>query len=418
MILGLAVLALAGLQWREPASALASARQGESAIERVMGVEELLGAARAAEAKGALADADAMLRRVLLMSPGDRRGVEALRRLHEHPNFRLPTDEEGVRAALGQLGPGYHVTETKHFVVISDCDASWRRRREALLERAFNEVMRFASQSGIPAYPPATKLLCVMLEEHEAYEAFGRAHDHVHNHWVAGYYASESNRVVLYNDRTNPGLVEAERQLDDLLGRAGEGRRRARELGGERGEALEARALEIEAFVAGERARLSERVETRSEAKAIHEAAHLIAFNCGIQLRSRRYPFWITEGFATGFETEHPNRSFGPDRACAEREAQFDGVLAEGRLEGLAEFVSRLRASDDADRADAEYAQSYALFRHVARFHRDELAGLLADIAAEPPGEVTPARHLELFERRFGDAAKFERRWVRLEGGS
>ena len=393
---------------------MASAREdGATAVESVA---SLLDAAASAEADADFRSADRFLRRALRLDPRDPRAPEALRRLHEHPEFRLPADDEGVREALSQLGPGYRVTETRHFVVISDCDAAWRRRREALLERAYHEVQRFAELSGIPAYPPASKLLCAMLEEHDAYEAFGRAHDHVHNHWVAGYYASESNRVVLYNDRTNPGLVEAERQLDELLERAAKGRRRAKEVGGEHGRALDERADEVEAFVATERARLSERVEIRSEAKALHEATHLIAFNCGLQLRSRRYPLWITEGLATGFETETPQRAFGPDRPCAEREAQFDGVLAEGRVEPLAGFVGRLRASEKADRADAQYAQSYALFRHVARYHRDELAGLLADIAGEPAGEISPARHVELFEGRFGPVERFERRWLRLQG--
>ncbi len=325
-------------------------------------------------------------------------------------------DAEAIRSTLAQLGPGFHVTETRHFVVISDCDAQWRSRREALLERTYRQVTRFAARIGVPTRPPASKLMCVMLQDHDAYEAFGRAHDRIHHHWVAGYYAAEPNRVVLYDDRTNPGLLEAERKLEALERKAEEARARASDLDGRPPAAeLEAHAAKIEAFVRDERARLGTSVDVRSEAKTIHEAAHLVAFNCGLQSRSHRYPMWVTEGLATSFETDDPERPFGPDRPYEHREAQFRDALDAGAIEPLGAFLGRTRPDGAAERADAQYAQSYALFRYLARFHRDELGALLRDIAAEPPGEISASRHVELFERRLGPVGPLERRWLRHE---
>ena len=375
----------------------------------------LLGAAAGARQRGTLREAESLLRRAIGVGGRDGRPAAMLRALYAEEDLALPVDEEAVRAALATLGPGYRVTDTRHFVTVSDCDPAWRARREALLERTYHEVMRFAERIGLPAYPPSAKLLCVMMHDHDAYQAFGRATDDVQAHWVAGYYAGANNRIVLYDDETGPTVIEAGAKLDALAGQASLARTQAREASGTKAAMLRDHADTLEKFIRDERARLERDMEVRSEAKTIHEAAHLIAFNCGLQARSRRYPMWITEGLATGFETDTPERSFGPDRAYADREAQFDRVRDDGRLERLRTFVGRVRTSDDAEKAEAEYAEVYGIFRHIARFHREDLAALLSDIAAEPPGEISPERHLEMFERRFGSVERLERKWLRLE---
>lgn len=379
-------------------------------------VAALLGAARRAQERGAMREAETLLRSLIVPGGDDTRAAAMLAELYEREGLALPVDEEAVRDVLATLGPGYRVTDTRHFVIVSDCDPAWRARREALLERTYHEVFRFAAQLGVPAHPPASKLLCVMMRDHGAYQAFGRTGDGVRAHWVAGYYAGGSNRVVLYDDETGPAVLGAAGKLDALEAQAAEARAGARSAGGAAADALLAQAERIERFVRDERDRLRRHTEVRSEAKTIHEAAHLIAFNCGLQARSHRYPMWITEGLATAFETEDPRRSFGPDRPCPAREEQFDRVREAGGLEPLRAFVGRVEAGDDGEAADALYAQSYGLFRHVARFHRAELAALLADVAGEPPGEISAQRHAELFERRFGPVERFERRWLRLEG--
>lgn len=378
-------------------------------------VERLLAGARSAIARGTLREAEMLLRHAIEIDAGDQRAPAMLRGLYENEGLTLLTDEEAVRSTLAELGPGYHVNDTKHFVIVSDCDPIWRARREALLERTYHEVMRAADQFGIQAYPPASKLLCVMMHDHDAYQAFGRANDDVQAHWVAGYYAGGSNRMVLYDDETGPTAVDERAKLDDLEAQAADARAKARRTTGKSSAALRDRAAKIERFVREERARLERDTEVRSEAKTIHEAVHLIAFNCGLQVRSRRYPMWITEGLATGFETDDPERSFGPDRAYEQREEEFDRMREQGRLERLRSFAGRLRASDDPDKAEAEYAESYALFRHLFRFHRRELAALLTDIARQPPGEIPSERQVELFERRFGPVDRVGRRWLRLE---
>lgn len=420
----LALIAVA-MGWRAVSSSQgvsrAHAAGAGSSMVNAESLEALLAASDAAIERGELLTADAILRRAIVGWPREREAARRLVALHERSDFRQPVDDEAVREVVAALGPGYRVGETSHFVVVSNCDSGWTRRREALLERAYHEVMRFAEKIGASVYPAREKMVCVMIRDHAAYKSFGETHDRVHEHWVAGYYAGGSNRVVLYNDETNPALVEAGRKLDEFERQAEAAQRAARDAARRsdpRAEAMRAQAEQLTAYVETQRKTLGEATTIRSESKTVHEAAHLIAYNCGLQSRAHRYPLWITEGLATCFETDNPDRSFGPDRAFAPREEQFDEVRASGVLEGLTAFVGRMRPSSEADKADAEYAQAYALFRFVARFHADELAGLLADIRAEPSGDIDALRHVELFEARFGRADRFERRWLRLEDDS
>lgn len=419
----LALIALA-MGWRvvssSPGMSRAHAAGSGSSLAGTETLGGLLAASDAAIERGELLAADAILRRAIVVWPRESEAAARLIALHDRSDFRRPVDDEAVREVVSALGPGYRVGETSHFVVVSNCEPGWTRRREALLERAYHEVMRFAARIGARVYPAREKMVCVMIRDHAAYKAFGEAHDRVHDHWVAGYYAGGSNRVVLYNDETNPALIEAGLKLDEVARQAEAAQRLAREAARRsdpRAEGLRAQAEQLSAYVEAHRKTLDEATTIRSESKTVHEAAHLIAYNCGLQSRAHRYPLWITEGLATCFETDNPDRSFGPDRAFSPREEQFDEVREAGVLEGLTSFVGRLRPSSEADKADAEYAQAYALFRFVARFHADELAGLLEDIRAEPSGDIDSLRHIEMFEARFGRADRFERRWLRLEDG-
>jgi hypothetical protein len=170
-----------------------------------------------------------------------------------------------------------------------------------------------------------------------------------------------------------------------------------------------------------QRAELERQARAASVSKTLHEAAHLVAFNCGLQSRAHQYPFWMSEGLAACFEAageEEARRGrFGPEYENPTREREFAQALNEGALIPLEAFVEMVVVpgahGGDEETARVMYAQGYAFFRWAYRYEKERLAALFMDIAAEPPGMIGPRRQGELFARRFGDPGALEARWLR-----
>src|SRR4051812_18080278 len=301
--------------------------------------------ADAAWAGGDLPKADRLYRDAWADATQRDRAAEALHRLHREQGFRLPIDEETVRATLRTLGPGFSRYESAHFVVLSDCATEWSRKRGELLEETRRAFFRIADKMHIPACPPREKLVCILFKDHGHYRAFARANDGLSASWVAGYYATHSNRVVFYNDEDSPGTVAARERLSSDQQRARDFRDRASQADqdrqGDLARRLHASADDLDKQVHTQEEQLKRHAAACSTAKTIHEAIHLLAFNSGLQLPDRDYPFWLSEGLATGFETEDAGRAFGPDRAggTESRMDRFRQMSREGKLLPLQELI-------------------------------------------------------------------------------
>lgn len=319
---------------------------------------------------------------------------------------------------LAALGSRAGVTRAEPFLIVSDADTAWTQNRAALLQRAAHQFKRFADRLGYRVEPSDEPLVVVLINDHERYARFAQRHDAVEAGWVAGYYASLSNRVVFYNDATGPSAAQAGaklREYDELVARAKEMASDARrERRGDDAATLEKRASEMAARLKHEKQRVTSATRINGQAKAVHEAVHLLAFNWGLQARDREYPFWLTEGLATNFETEKPGNAFGPEHEFDPRRRDFDRVREGGRLIPLEVFVQMMTVpGDDEETADVMYAQSWSLFRYLFRYEREALCEYFRDIKRQPPGRMGPKRHLEIFRARFGDVESLERAWLK-----
>lgn len=362
--------------------------------------------------------ADALLRSALIENPDDDIAAQALRDMYRLPGVLPLVDESEVSRTQEQLGPGYSRYETDHFVALSNCDPQWTRQRVDLLERTYHQFHRVMKRLDLQNVPPRNRLLCVLIEDHAAYTAFARDHDGVDAAWVAGYYASRTNRVVFYNDATGPAFRSAAEQIDQFRKVAQTAERRADTVRGDRADqsaaALRAQAKRFKEHLSVEQSRLREQVEAASITKTIHEATHLIAFNCGLQSRAHQYPFWLTEGLATSFETLDPDGAFGPDTPMEARDQEFAQVVNDGLFVPTEAFIQMNSLSGaDADTARAMYAEAQALFKHMFRYERERLAAYFRDIQREPAGAISPRRHGEMFLERFGRPERIEREWLR-----
>lgn len=326
----------------------------------------------------------------------------------------IEIDHAALERATLKLGSRFARIESQHFVVLSDADRLWTDQRLRLLEATEREVRRTMERMGVAYRAPEHKLLVILFDRRDDYKAFAREHDGVAADWVAGYYATRPNHVVFYHDRTRPDLEAASAQIEAWHREASELRReairvRARE-SGEAADAMVAHARTLETHATLERRRLESITQETSNAKAIHEAAHQLAFNCGLQSRRHEYPFWLTEGWATNFEADDSRTAFGPEHDHEPRLASWDEVRAAGRWMPLESFITLTRIdTEDADEVADLYAQAYALFRHLYRHERANLGAFFRDLSSQPAGGIAPERMAELFVKRFGDPSRIER---------
>ena len=307
---------------------------------------------------------------------------------------RPPALKSSVYTKTHKLLPARFLDyETKQFVVISDAAPGWSRQQALLLDRTYHQFNRFTKRLGIRPGPLRHKLVCVMFQQHSDYRRFAEANDGVTAEWISGYYSPKNDRIVFYNIETNPDFAEALRVSADRLTRSGEGHAPAG------------------------RSRLRDEYQKAATATVVHEAVHQLAFHTRIQSPQIQNPLWLSEGLATAFETDRPGMSFGPDHEYDLREEQFRELLEDGKLIALRDLVTYSYMPDNSDDTIAAvYHQSYALVRWMSRFRRPELRRFMIDLRSETPGRPTRQRHLNLFEKAFGDVDRLERAWLRFEG--
>ena len=317
-------------------------------------------------------------------------------------------------------GNNFRKTTTRHFLIYSDADAAWTRARAAILERTALQVERAGKRLGIKYIPPEERLVCILFEHYDDYLRYAVQEDGVSSVWVAGYYASRANHIVFYNDEDSPAAREADDVLSDADRQAAEYRQKQLEAA-RKGRTEEAdfyanHYRNLQSQLKEERLRLREVINKTSLAKTVHEATHLLAFNTGLQSRNHDYPFWITEGLATNFETDAAGSAFGPEYDYQPRRERFRELLQNGELLPLRYFVSLSDVPDDsAEMADVMYHQAYALFMYLYRYQRSDLSAFLNDALDPPGGKISPAEQIKYFEDYFGPAEKVEKRWLRYE---
>ncbi len=392
-----------------------SARATSMLVDEAINGAKLLAEADAARRARDLTEAD-RLYRLAWRDPSSR--AHAAQALHaiERDGFKTPVDDAALDETSKILGKAFRRFESEHFVLLSDCSRDVAVAKLQVLERAHHQYFRAVDQLGFDAIPPRHKLLCVLFAEHEMYRAFASAHDGVDAGWVAGYYAGLSNRAVFYEDHSGPNFTAATGQLDDAEARVRElneqSAKARRERRHDEAKFIAAQAEQLGQRIQSERDRLNNQARESSIAKTIHEAIHLLAFNTGLQSRGHQYPFWLTEGLATSFETDRPNAAFGPDRSFGVREEELARSFERGSDVPLRDLICSLHPPDDDDGAtEAMYAQAWSMFMYLHRTDRRALADFFADILDETPGKMTNERRAELFERRFGDIDRVERRW-------
>jgi hypothetical protein len=284
---------------------------------------------------------------------------EATRFKRTAAQFHAYSPSELRAALLKELGEGYDVSGTTHYLV-----AHPRGQRDKWADR-FEELYRsfvhFWSVRGLQPAAPRFPLIGLVAANRGEFARLAAAQGSRVSAGVEGYYDTQSNRITLY----------------DMGGRADSANWRT------------------------------------NAAVLIHEATHQTAFNTGVHSRYCLPPKWLAEGLAMLFEAPgvHDCHRYpqAADRVNRDRLRAFRQAVAPHHTPKL---LAAIVAGDDLFCASpgAAYAEAWALSFFLVETEPAKYARYLKQTASRPPFRRNTAA-----ERTAGFTAVFGSDWRMLE---
>jgi hypothetical protein len=305
---------------------------------------------------------------------------DRLQSREEPPQEFAPLDAAAMGGELQrQLGDGFTIVDTKHYVLCTNADLEFAEWVGKLFERLMRGFLSTWDRAGLELHEPAAPLAAIVFATQQEYAEFATRDAGPQLASSPGYYSVRTNRIVLYD-------------LAGATGGEGEINRRVAAAPG-------------------------------NVATIVHEATHQIAFNCGMQVRYADNPIWLTEGLAMYCETPDLDTGSGwgsIGKLNAARLRDYRNFAEERRGDdSLISLISDdARFRDPATAADS-YAESWALTYFLIRTRREAYVSFVRVVSAKPRlnWDAADVRRAE-FEAAFGDIAtlddEFQRYSARL----
>ena len=299
--------------------------------------------------------------------------------------FTPMSQEEAGQALLEELGTGYHLHQTRHFVIVHRTSATYAVWCGKLFESLYTAFNFYQNRRGFRLGEPEFPLQAILLPNRQAFLEYAQ-NDMPSAEGIAAYFNRNSNRIVLYD------FSEEETARGDL-----QRKKRA--------------SADINEF-------LSRPGAAASVTTIIHEATHQIAFNRGLFLRSGPYPLWAVEGLSMFFEVPDPRSPQGwsfrgsRGKVNAPRLADLRQLLASGPADPIREILREEHFHDDPLRS---YSLSWGLYYYLQNKEPEKLARYLKNAAEKPPYALwTPDERVADFEAVFGsDWEKFRKNFCK-----
>ncbi|MBI5758647.1 MAG: DUF1570 domain-containing protein [Planctomycetales bacterium] len=280
----------------------------------------------------------------------------------------------------GELGAGFEIVTTKHYVICSNAGRQYSQWCGTLFERLFDAFRNYWKQRGLALHYPEFPLIAIVFANEQQFAAFAQRDAGPDATSSKGYFSITSNRMVMY----------------DLVA-----------------EARGAAALSATEF--------QQRLGTQAfnVATVVHEATHQIAFNSGMHTRYADNPLWLTEGMAMFFETPDLNSKTG---------WRTVGIVNDLRLKQFRDFSTKRRPADslatliqsDARFTDEKlavdaYAEAWSLSYFLIKNRPADYVRYLERLAAKPRLMWdTPEQRVAEFEEVFGKKVnEIEADWVK-----
>ncbi len=301
-------------------------------------------------------------------------------------------DKEGLaERLLEEMGPGFQVYQSKHYVVVYNTTRKYAQWCSSLLERLQRGFLAYWRKQGCDVQEPEHPLAVVVLGDKASYMQYAKQELGAAAGSAIGFYSLQTNRITMY----------------DLTGMQALRREDTR-----RGSLHDITAM------------LSQPEAEPLVATIVHEATHQIAFNCGMQKRFGANPVWLGEGLAVFHETPDlsSSRSWtGIGRVNYERWDRYRHNANNNRVAPLRSLIlSDERFRNPRTAVDA-YAEAWAWTYFLITWHTDQYVAYLKDLAAKPVLTVDDKRtRLADFTKHFGSdfqalEDEFYRRMSRID---
>lgn len=280
-----------------------------------------------------------------------------------------PCDAAELSSLLqSELGAEFETLHTRKYVIATNTTPAYGQYCGELFERLQAAFLTHWKRAGLTLAEPAQPLATVILQSPQQYAEFAAREVGGAIAGSLGFYSARTNRIVI---------------ADLTRGTDGEP-------------------------VAGT-SEVARRMESQlaNVATIVHEAAHQIAFNCGLHRRYADNPMWLTEGLAMFCEAPDLGSGTGwrtIGKLHTGRLAQFREFAATRRRSGslTSLVISDDRFRDPVTAADA-YAESWALTWLLYQRRRPQYVEFLKRIGARPCLVWdTPEQRQQTFEGTFG----------------
>jgi hypothetical protein len=272
--------------------------------------------------------------------------------------------------------------DTGHFRIIHQAQTREVEKIAGLLDIAYERFNLVFSGIGFTVGSPKEKLTWICFDDSGRFSDYAMQADKTNLSWLSSYYSTKTNIVAI----VKPG------KIPDLPGQS---LSRVPETSGD--------ILAINAA--------PESQNQTDTVRIMHEVAHQLAFNTGLQKRNVMYPLWVSEGLATMFETELSG-------SCdAIRSARLVEMQKNNRLCRLSEFVTITRLPSDTELQKDFYAQAWGLFRFLSENRKDGLVKYFAQLYELKPGPRNKTTLCSEFVGSFGPVEQIDKSWLDFIGG-
>jgi len=297
----------------------------------------------------------------------------------ETPFQRLSADELG-RKMLNELGEGFEIVRTDHYVICTDAGRPYAQWCGNLFERLLTAFLTHWRGKPLSLEKPDHPLPVIVFASRKEFARFAARDAGPDTAKSQGYYSVRTNRIVLYDLTAGPNAKPARTSADV------------------------ARKVASSPF---------------NVATVVHEATHQIGFNCGLHTRYADNPLWLTEGLAMYFETPDLRNRTG---------WRTIGKINRGRLKQFKKSLRGRRspaslvtliAKDDRLSTEATakeaYAEAWALTYFLIKTHRRQYTEYLHRVSQKKPLLWnSPDERLKDFRAVFGgDLRKLDQEFLR-----
>ena len=384
-------------------------------------VEGRLTLARWARDKNMWAQAQEMADQALYRDPGNRAAYMILQQVDDARPLPAEADVETAlkEEMLRRFKHEFKTRDTKHFIVVYDTTDAYAAQRGVSMEKAYDAFQFYFNMSKLRPEFLQHRLVMILLKDREDYLAYGRQTERIDLTWSGGFYSNRTNRSIFFDDASAPSNASYAKQATDLKTQIDSLNTRITAAGSQ-GQTGLLNTLSVERNRANESLlqinnRIANNAVVQNNSRTMHEAAHQISFNMGIQIRNVDYPFWFSEGLACGFEVEDAAGHRGPALVNFGRVPAIKEALKDDKLIPLEKLITtNPEATSENGSLALFYAESWALFHYLYKFDREEMEQYILEYKGHMPLRAIGADERKvMFTKAFGgDVEGLNRKWV------